>query len=87
MSSGHGGGIYDEQYRRFLSQRDELKGYDFQHAPAGSVAPPVVTFAQKLRWWTWDRWRRMKAIRQERDRRLHAIVQLGRESRSQNTQR
>lgn len=63
-------------YAGFLKQREKEKGYDFQEAPAGSVAPPTVTFAQKLRWWTWDRWKRLKKIQAERDRRLQDIVQL-----------
>jgi hypothetical protein len=69
-------GPFPESYRDFLARREGSKGYDFQQAPAGSAAPPVVTFAQKLRWWTWDRWRRRKKIRAERDRRLQEILQI-----------
>lgn len=71
-----GDGLFPESYKDFLKRREEQKGYDFQHATAGSVSPPVVTFREKLRWWTWDRWRRRKMIRQERDKRVQEIFQL-----------
>jgi len=69
-------GLYDHQYGRFVSNAEGAKGYDFQHQTASNVPPPPVTFAQKLRWWTWDRWRRRKQIREARDRRVQEIVQL-----------
>jgi hypothetical protein len=72
----NGGGPYDDLYERYVQKRETGKGYDFQHAPSGSVPPPAVTFRKRLRWWAWDRWRRMKTIRQERDRRVDEIVKL-----------
>jgi hypothetical protein len=69
-------GLFPESYNRFLAQRDGVQGYEFQHAPSGSAAPPTVTFRDKLRWWTWDRWRRMKQIRRERDKLQQEIVQM-----------
>lgn len=69
-------GLFPSSYNKFLTQRDEVKGYEFQHAPSGSAAPPVVTFRDKLRWWTWDRWQRMKQIRQERDKLQQEILQM-----------
>jgi hypothetical protein len=39
-----------------------------------------VTFAQKLRWWTWDRWQRRKQILAERDRLQRDIVSMRRNS-------
>lgn len=80
------GSQFPGNYKDFLMRREGAKGYDFQHAPAGSVAPPMVTFAQKLRWWTWDRWKRRKQIRAERDRRLQDIVQLKQRS-AQDTEK
>jgi len=71
-----GGGLYEDQYVRFAAGRNEAKGYEFHHPPVGNVPPPPVTFAQPLRWWTWDRWRRRKQIREVRDRRVQEIVQL-----------
>jgi hypothetical protein len=71
-----GDGLFPESYKDFLKQRQQQNGYDFQHAPAGSVPPPVVTFREKLRWWTWDRWKRRKMIRQERDKRVQEIFQI-----------
>ena len=69
-------GLFPKPYQEFLKQREEVKGYEFQQAPAGSASPPVVTFRGKLRWWTWGRWRRMKTIRQERDKFQQEIVQM-----------
>ena len=69
-------GLYEHQYGRFVAEREQAKGYDFQHQPAGNVPPPPVTFAQKLRWWTWDRWKRRKQLREARDRRVQDILQL-----------
>lgn len=75
---GPGSGLYEHLYTRFFENRDRYKGYDFQHAPGGSAAPPTVTFAQKLRWWTWDRWQRRKQILAERDRLQREIVAIRR---------
>lgn len=69
-------GIYDHLYRRFFESQDGKRGYDFQHAPGGSAPPPVVTFREKLRWWTLDRWQRRKRILSERDRLQREIVEL-----------
>jgi hypothetical protein len=70
------GGPYDHVYSKFVQEKDRAQGYEFQQGPTGSVAPPVVTFGQKLTWWTWDRWRRMKRIRSERDRRVQEILEV-----------
>lgn len=69
-------GIFDYQYDRFHQDRDRVKGYDFQQAPGGSLPVPKVTFSEKLRWWTIDRWRRRKKIREDRDRRLQEILDV-----------
>ena len=69
-------GIYDHLYRRFFERRDSHEGYEFQHAPGGSAPPPVVTFREKLHWWTLNRWQRRKQILRERDRRQQEIVDL-----------
>lgn len=69
-------GIYDHLYRRFFENRDRHHGYDFQHAPEGSAQPPAVTFREKLRWWSLDRWRRRKQILTERDRLQREIVEM-----------
>jgi hypothetical protein len=69
-------GIYDHLYRRFFENRKRHQGYDFQHAPAGSAPLPVVTFREKLRWWTLDRWQRRKQILTERDRLQREILEI-----------
>jgi hypothetical protein len=77
MVAGDGSkGIYDHLYRRFFANRDRHKGYDFQDAPAGSAQVPRVTFQEKLRWWTLDRWRRRKKILIERDRLQREIIDI-----------
>ena len=78
-------GIYDHLYRRFFDQRNRQKGYNFQQAPGGSGEPAVVTFPEKLRWWTLDRWRRRKQILNERDRLQREIVELAHHSSKSST--
>ncbi len=69
-------GPYDHLYKRYYENKDTHQGYEFQHAPSGSVPPPTVSFAQKLRWWTWDRWKRLKQERAQRDRLQQEILQI-----------
>ncbi|BCA54300.1 hypothetical protein W02_14400 [Nitrospira sp. KM1] len=69
-------GLYDHLYQRFYERRNTHEGYDFQHAPGGSVQPPVVKFRDKLKWWTWDRWQRRKQILRERDRQQQEIINM-----------
>lgn len=77
MAAGDGSrGIYDHLYRRFFANRNGHQGYDFQHAPSGSAQLPAVTFRDKLRWWTLDRWRRRKKILHERDRLQREIIDI-----------
>lgn len=76
MAAGSGNGLYDHLYTRFFERRNSHEGYDFQQAPAGSAAPPIVSFGQKLRWWTWDRWRRRQRILAERDRLQQEILKI-----------
>lgn len=78
MAGGSGNGLYDHLYARFFERQDASRGYEFQHAPGGSVPPPTVTFSQKLRWWTWDRWQRRKKILAERDRLQEDILKIRR---------
>lgn len=81
MSIGDSGkGLYDHLYRRFFANRTSRQGYDFQHAPGGSVSPPVVTFQGRLRWWAWDRWQRRKAISAARDRFQQDILDIKKQS-------
>ncbi len=75
-AGGSENGLYDHLYKRFFENRDGHQGYAFQHAPEGSTPPPTVTFSQKLRWWTWDRWQRRKKILAERDRLQQEIIQI-----------
>lgn len=77
MAAGNSSsGIYDHLYRRFFENRERHQGYDFQHAPGGSAQPPVVTFREKLRWWTLDRWQRRRRILSERDRLQKEILDI-----------
>ncbi|MGH7256585.1 MAG: hypothetical protein ACREI3_12515, partial [Nitrospirales bacterium] len=67
---------YLERYAKFFRRREGAKGHDFHRGPLGSAPTPTVSFSQRLRWWTWDRWRRRKKIRQERDRYQQDILRL-----------
>ena len=82
-AGGSGNGLYDYLYKRFFEQRDSHEGYPFQQAPGGSAPTRMVTFPDKLRWWTWDRWRRRKKILAERDRFQQDILQIKRPGQSQ----
>jgi hypothetical protein len=77
MGAGDSGkGLYDHLYRRFFENRASHQGYEFQHAPAGSAPSPVVTFRDRLRWWTWSRWQRRKALLAARDRLQQDILDI-----------
>jgi hypothetical protein len=75
-AGGSSKGLYDHLYRRFFENRKSRQGYDFQHAPSGSTQPPVVTFRDRLRWWTWGRWQRRKTIMAARDRFQQDILDI-----------
>ena len=68
--------LYLDIYQKFLENRRNHEGYDFQHSPSGSAPPPPVTFREKLKWWTLNRPSRLKKIVQERDRRQQEIIAL-----------
>jgi hypothetical protein len=76
MAANGSHGIYDHLYRYFFANRDQHQGYEFQRAPGGSAQPPAVTFQEKLRWWSLDRWRRRRKILSERDRLQREIVEM-----------
>lgn len=68
--------LYQDIYQKYLERKDTHVGYDFQEAPTGSTAPPVSTFAEKLKWWTLNRPDRLKKIRKLRDQRQQEIIHL-----------
>jgi len=80
-----GKGVYDHLYRRFFENRDRHQGYEFQHAPGGSARPPTVTFQDRLKWWTWNRWQRRKRILAQRDRLQQEILDLKTKPRASHT--
>jgi hypothetical protein len=69
-------GRFPQIYQQFLQRRGQGQGFNFEEVPIVSEVPPAVRFPEKLRWWSLDRWKRMKRIRQERDRRLQEILRL-----------
>ena len=68
--------LYQDIYRKYLERKDTYVGYDFQHAPSGSIAPPTPTFAEKLKWWTLNRPSRLQKVRAIRDQRQQEIIHL-----------
>lgn len=70
-----GKGLYDYQYARFRENQGTHQGYEFQHGPVGSIPPPMVTFMDKIKWWTLRGWRRKKILA-ERDRYQQDIIQI-----------
>ena len=72
-------GLYDHLYHRFFENRDKHQGYEFQQSPVGNLPPPVTSFPERIKWWTF-RGRRRKRILAERDRRQAQIVELKKEA-------
>lgn len=70
-------GLYRHQYDEFWKRSDEASGYDFEKAPIGNVPPPTMRFSKPLRWWSWDRPRRVRALLNIRDQRQAEILRLG----------
>ena len=70
-------GLYRHQYTEFWKRRDDASGYDFGKAPIGDVPPPTVRFSKPLRWWSWDRPRRVRALLNIRVQRQAEILRLG----------
>lgn len=68
--------LYQDIYQKFLENKDVYQGYHFQESLGGSATPQSPTFAEKLKWWTWDRPRRLKKIRQARDQRQQEIINI-----------
>lgn len=64
-------------YRSFFELASQHKGYHFGENHGQPVPPPKITFSHPLRWWSWDRPKRLKIIQQLRDQRLIEILKLG----------
>ncbi len=69
-------GLFEQQYESYFTNREGTRGYDFQDVTQGSLPVPGVSFKEKLRWWTIDRWKRRKTIRADRDRRIQDILDV-----------
>lgn len=72
-------GYFLDKYLGFFRRREQARGPEFHNPPPVNVPPPLLTFSQRLRWWSWDRWTRRKQIRAERDRRLQEILSMKRD--------
>ena len=68
--------LYLNVYEPFATKQDTVKGYHFQEDHQGSTRPPMVTFKDRVRWWTLDRPKRLKKIKQERDRQQQEILAI-----------
>ncbi|MEC4673235.1 MAG: hypothetical protein VST68_03500 [Nitrospirota bacterium] len=68
--------LYIDIYEQFAKKSTTVKGYHFQDKGAPTVPPKTVSFKDKLRAWTFDRPKRMRAISQERDRQQQEILAL-----------
>ncbi len=68
---------YQDQYAEFWKRQDKATGYEFGQAPMGNVSPPTVSFPKPLKWWSWDRPRRVRSLLRSRDQRLKEILRLG----------
>ncbi|HZS11179.1 MAG TPA: hypothetical protein VFA38_02945 [Nitrospirales bacterium] len=79
--------LFVDKYWKFFRRRNEAHGPEFHNPPPVNIPPPTVTFADRLRWWSWDRWKRRKQVRAERDRRLQDILTLKRKGQSSRSWR
>ena len=70
--------LYIDIYDQFVRTCDAASGYDFQESHGGSVSPKMITFKDRIKWWTLDRPKRLKMIKQERDRQQQEILAIKR---------
>lgn len=66
---------YWRRYAAFFSKGRTAGGYEFGQRTA-NVPPPSVEFPTPLRWYSWDRPKRLRVIRAVRDRILQDILAL-----------
>jgi len=69
-------GPFATSYRELIELEDG-KGYEFGKVPNIKNPPPTVTFPKPLKWWSFDRPKRLQAVREMRDRYLQDILRLG----------
>ena len=72
---------YYPRYREWLVQRGGARGYEFGSRPR-TVPPPTMTGDAPPRWYALDRRARLLRERALRDRLLHDVLSLGRQSSS-----
>ena len=68
--------LYLDIYEQFTKKYDAAKGYNFQEDQSGSTSPKMVTFKDRIKWWTLDRPKRLRVIKQERDRQQQEILAI-----------
>ena len=68
--------LYLDVYEQFAKKCDVTMGYNFQENHLGSTSPKIVTFRDRIKWWTLDRPKRLRVIKQERDRQQQEILAI-----------
>ena len=68
--------LYLDIYEQFAKKYDTVKGYNFQEDHRGSTSPKMVAFKDRIKWWTLDRPKRLRVIKQERDRQQQEILAI-----------
>lgn len=74
--------LYLDIYEQFAKMQDTVKGYHFQENQQGSTRPQMVTFKDRVKWWTLDRPKRLRMIEQERDRQQQDILAIKQQAKS-----
>ncbi len=69
-------GPYAHHYQQFFEHCSGKKGYNFGEAPRINMPSPLVRFP-RLKWWSWDRPKRLRKIRLVRNQSLMEILRLG----------
>ncbi len=74
--------LYLNIYEQFIQKHDTAKGYNFQENHQGSTRPKMVTFKDRVKWWTLDRPKRLTMIKEERDRQQQDILAIKKQPKS-----
>ena len=74
--------LYLDIYEQFAKKYDTVKGYNFQEDHRGSTSPKMGTFTDRIKWWTLDRPKRLRMIKQERDRQQQEIIAIKQRTKS-----
>lgn len=74
--------LYLDIYEQFSRKHVDVKGYNFQENHQGSTGPRIVTFKDRIKWWTLDRPKRLRLIKEKRDQQQQEILAIKQQPKS-----